>query len=232
MKIASLRSRQGGFTLIEIAIVLVIIGILTVGVLQGQDILENSRTKSVVSDMKALGAAYNSYIDRYQNPPGDETAAAMTARGWTGTLGGDADGVLEISATTPFNTGTTEGGGFWRALRAAGFLSGDSADPASYAAGLPRHRAGGLLGVSAGPVVYGMSGKLFACASGLTSKQAAAIDVAVDGALPDTQIGNNIGNLRAASGAANPLAPTAAVAAGAAYTEATTNPWTVCMKLS
>lgn len=231
MNIRSSRSQQG-FTLIEIAIVLVIIGILTVGVLQGQEIIENSRVKAVVSDMKALGVAYNSYVDRYQVEPGDETAAAMTNRGWAGTLGGTANGVLAINTATAFSTGAAEGGGFWRALRGAGLLSGNPADPTSYVAGLPKHRAGGLIAVAAGQTVYGMSGKLFACASGLTTKQAAAIDVLVDGPLPDDQIGNSLGNLRGASSATNPLQPTTAVAGGAAYTEATTNPWTVCMRVS
>jgi prepilin-type N-terminal cleavage/methylation domain-containing protein len=232
MKIASLRSRQSGFTLIEIAIVLVIIGILTVGVLQGQEIIENSRVKSVVEGMKGLGTATNSYYDRFQVLPGDETAAAMTARGWLGTVGGTANGVLNVAAATAFSTGAAEGPGFWRALRGAGLIAGDASNPASYVAGLPKHSAGGVLAVATGNV-YGMSGKVFACASGLSTKQVAAIDVAIDGALPATQIGNNLGNLRADNSATNPLQPTTTAPAAAAYNEATvTNTWTACMKLS
>ncbi len=42
--------RQHGFTLVEIAIVLVIIGLLLGGVLKGQEMIENARIKSVVGD--------------------------------------------------------------------------------------------------------------------------------------------------------------------------------------
>ena len=48
---------QRGFTLIEIAIVLVIIGLLLGGVLQGQQLIENSRVKSAVNDFNGLAAA-------------------------------------------------------------------------------------------------------------------------------------------------------------------------------
>ena len=57
-------ARPSGFPLVEIAIVLVIIGLLLGGVLKGQELIENSRIKSIVNDMKAIQAAYNGYIDR------------------------------------------------------------------------------------------------------------------------------------------------------------------------
>ena len=96
------KSQQSGFTLIEIAIVLVIIGLLLGGVLKGQEMIENSRIKSVVADMRGVSAAYNSYVDRFRALPGDETAAVMTARGWTGTAGGNANGVLTITVWPNF----------------------------------------------------------------------------------------------------------------------------------
>lgn len=66
-------ARQSGFTLVEIAIVLVIIGLLLGGVLKGQELIENARIKGIVSDMKSVQAAYNGYLDRYKAIPGDET---------------------------------------------------------------------------------------------------------------------------------------------------------------
>lgn len=230
------RLRQSGFTLVEIAIVLVIIGLLLGGVLKGQELIENSKTKSIVNDMKAIQAAYNGYIDRYKVIPGDEAAATMGNRGWTGTGGAPAataaNGVLNITVAQTFTGGAaaTEVSAFWRALRASGLLAGDPL--ALNAAALPRHSGGGLLGVTADPAgVYGQVGT-FVCASGLSTKQASAIDALVDGALPATNVGNNTGSLLGASNAANPLAPANAAPAALAYNETTTTtPWTVCMKI-
>jgi prepilin-type N-terminal cleavage/methylation domain-containing protein len=224
------RARQSGFTLVEIAIVLVIIGLLLGGVLKGQEMIENSKAKAIVNDMKAIQAAYNTYIDRYKAIPGDEAAATMTNRGWTGNAGGNGNGVLLITAAQTF-TNQGEQPAFWRALRASQLVSGDPTNNA--AASLPRHGGGGVIGVTADPAgVFGQSGS-FVCASGLSTKLASAIDVMIDGALPANQVGANVGTLRAATGVGNPLAPINAAPAATAYNEtATQTPWTVCMRIA
>ncbi len=218
-------TRQSGFTLVEIAIVLVIIGLLLGGVLKGQELIENSRIKSVVNDMKAIQAAYNGYIDRYKSLPGDELAATMTARGWTGTAGAGVagNGVLAITVGQTFTNGGDQAA-FWRALRGSGLISGDPNAPATVA-GLPSHGGGGVLGVTAGPA-YGSAGPLI-CAAGLTTKQAAGVDGLIDGA----GAANSTGSLLGAQGAANPLNPIALAPALTAYDETTANRWTVCMRL-
>ncbi|HEY8608071.1 MAG TPA: prepilin-type N-terminal cleavage/methylation domain-containing protein [Noviherbaspirillum sp.] len=220
------RNKAQGFTLVEIAIVLVIIGLLLGGVLKGQEMIENSRIKAVVNDMNGVSAAYNAYFDRYRALPGDEAAATMTARGWAGTLGGDGNGVLAIAPADAFlNTG--EQASMWRALRASGLATGDPTLPAAPAS-LPRAGNGGLLAVALG--TYGMAGPSV-CVSGLTHKQAAGVDVAVDGALPANNIGNNAGSVRGANNAVAPLAPAAAVAGGAAYNENAATLWTLCRRM-
>ena len=222
------RSRQSGFTLVEIAIVLVIIGLLLGGVLKGQELIQNSKIKAIVNDMKAVQAAYNGYLDRYKSIPGTETNATMTARGWAGTAGGGGNGVLTILAAQTFTNGGNQAA-FWRALRASGLIAGDPTQ--NGVAGLPQHAAGGLIGVVSDPAgIYGNPGAAV-CAAGLSSKQAAGIDTLIDGVLPTTQIGNNIGSLRGATAAAIPLAPTNAPPAGTAYLETSTNTWTVCMQI-
>jgi prepilin-type N-terminal cleavage/methylation domain-containing protein len=62
---------QKGFTLVEIAIVLVIIGLLLGGVLKGQELIENSKVKSVTADFDNIAAAYWAYRDRKGSYPGD-----------------------------------------------------------------------------------------------------------------------------------------------------------------
>jgi len=225
MKYRSL-ARQAGFTLVEIAIVLVIIGLLLGGVLKGQEMIENAKIKAIVNEMKGVQAAYNSYVDRYHALPGDELAATMTARGWTGTTGAAvaSNGVLAIAVGATFTNGGDQAG-FWRGLRGAGLVTGDPNAPATVA-GLPTHSGGGLLGVTAGPA-YGAAGPLI-CASGLSTKQAAGIDSLIDGA----GAANNTGTVLAAQGAGNPLAPTAPLLAAATpYDETTANKWTLCMRL-
>jgi prepilin-type N-terminal cleavage/methylation domain-containing protein len=219
------RSRQSGFTLVEIAIVLVIIGLLLGGVLKGQEMIENAKIKSVVNDMKAIQAAYNAYIDRYKAIPGDEAAAAMTARGWLGTAVPAIanNGALAIAVGQTF-TNLGDQAAVWRGLRASGLMTGDPAAPAT-AAGLPTHGGGGLIGITAGPA-YGAPGPLV-CASGLSTKQAAGIDSLIDGA----GAANNTGSLLAATGAGNPLAPIAAAPAATGYDETLATKWTVCMRL-
>jgi len=68
---------QKGFTLIEIAIVLVIIGLLIGGVLKGQSMIQNAKVKRLVSDIQGIQAAMNSFQDRYQMWPGDENSATI-----------------------------------------------------------------------------------------------------------------------------------------------------------
>lgn len=58
---------QAGFTLVEIAIVLVIIGLLLGGVLKGQEMIKNAKVKSAASDINAYSVALMSYEDRYGN---------------------------------------------------------------------------------------------------------------------------------------------------------------------
>lgn len=225
--------KQGGFTLVEIAIVLVIVGLLLAGVLKGQELIENSRIKSIANEMKSVQAAYNGYVDRYKAIPGDEAVATMDARGWAASTlagGGNGNGVLNITVAQTF-TNAGEQRAFWRALRASGLFAGDALGAAG-AAGLPRHSGGGLIGVVSDPLgTYGSPG-MAVCVSGLSTKQAAGIDILVDGALPANNIGNTLGTVRSATAAAAPAAPTAVLPGPLAYNETTTlTPWTLCMSI-
>ncbi len=230
MKFAKQLSRkQSGFTLVEIAIVLVIIGLLLGGVLKGQEMIESARIKSVVADMNGVATAFNTYQDRFRSRPGDELGTVMNARGWAGALGGDGNGVLAIAPAATFSN-TGEQAALWRALRGSGLAVGDPGAPVG-AASLPRAGTGGLMGVSIG--AYGLTGPTV-CISGLTTKQAAGIDAAIDGIVTTAgAFGNQQGSVRGASAAGNPLQPTpTAPATGTAFNEQTvTNLWTMCRAL-
>ena len=60
-----------GFTLVELAIVLVIIGIILGAILKGQELLNNSRAKRLQNDLRGLEAAIWTFYDRFGKFPGD-----------------------------------------------------------------------------------------------------------------------------------------------------------------
>ncbi|MBA2592531.1 MAG: prepilin-type N-terminal cleavage/methylation domain-containing protein [Pseudomonadota bacterium] len=118
------RAREGGFTLVEIAIVLVIIGLLLGGILKGQELITSARVRNLADQGAAVQAAYYGFVDRYRAIPGDMSAANACAAIGTAVLtgcntnpGGDANGRIDSG---DFG----EAAAVWAHLSAAGFLQG------------------------------------------------------------------------------------------------------------
>ncbi len=215
------RQAQSGFTLVEIAIVLVIIGLLLGGVLKGQELIENGRVKNAANDMNGIVAAYNSYLDRYRKVAGDDGPVAnLTARGtaWAGMAAGNNNGILDVNAGQTF-TGGGEGATFFRHLRASGFITGNPADVGVNA--LPVNAWGGRLGVTNVAVQGRVAARVMVCLGSVPGKAAAALDVQLDDGRPDN------GTFRATQGANN-IVP--AAGAAAAYSEDQT--YTVCRDIT
>jgi prepilin-type N-terminal cleavage/methylation domain-containing protein len=191
-----LPAAQTGFTLIEIAIVLVIIGLLLGGVLQGQQLIENSRVKSATNDFNGVAAGAFSYQDRYGRLPGDDTGA-VAARGasWTAVAVGDGDGSVDAALADTF-TGLAAGesGDFFQHLRAARFIAGDPADVGIDA--LPQNPFGGLIGVTNASMGGGLLG-LKVCMNNVNGSAAIALDTQLDDGAGAT------GRFRATDGVAN-----------------------------
>jgi len=112
--------RQSGFTLIEIAIVLVIIGLLLGGVLKGQELITTARVHALNNSADGITAAWFSFQDRYRAFPGDYLNAQSTVNLPGGPGGGDGNGQVD----TPDEVGFV-----WIHLVAAGYLTGDFVTP-------------------------------------------------------------------------------------------------------
>src|SRR5436190_23947219 len=75
------RRLRSGFTLIEVAIVLVIIGLLVAGIIKGQELMTGARVRNVIQQHDGARAAFLGFMDRYRQPPGDFALAAANITG-------------------------------------------------------------------------------------------------------------------------------------------------------
>jgi prepilin-type N-terminal cleavage/methylation domain-containing protein len=226
-----MRQVQKGFTLVEIAIVLVIIGLLLGGILKGQEMITQAKIKNIMSDFSGISAAYHGYQDRYRAIPGDDPNANTRWTTAPAAVQGDGNGVV----VGTYNNGnaacttTVESCTFWDHLRRAGFVSGSGVNP-------PFNAVTGLIGVQTGdaqspigPVMGAAGGAggftgLIVCSANLPDKIAIAVDTQMDDGLRTS--GSVRGQLQ--------TAPNPAVAAdisGAAYAENGTNTYLICRPL-
>jgi prepilin-type N-terminal cleavage/methylation domain-containing protein len=205
---------QNGFTLVEIAIVLVIIGLLLGGILKGQEMITQAKIKNIISDFSGVSAAYYGYQDRYRAIPGNDPNAG-TRWGATAGLG---NGMVRGKYNS--QTATDESRLWWDHLRRAGFVAGAGT-------GQPFNAVTGILGVqtgdagaTVGPAMGGFV-SLIVCSANLPDKIAIAVDMQMDDGVPST------GTTRAMLHTAGPN-PDITSGAASGYAETGANVYTLC----
>ena len=186
--------KQKGFTLVEIAIVLVIVGLLIGGVLKGQEMITNAKLKRIESDNAGLAAAMFSYQDRYLQLPGDDSDALGRFTAYTlATANGNGDGVIGLGTdwdapVAVWVAGTQETLKFFGHLRAAGLVPGSPTDSTR-----PTNAYGGQIGIQDGSLLISGHVTIFGAIDGPIAR---IIETRLDDALPATGRiqANEVGN--------------------------------------
>jgi prepilin-type N-terminal cleavage/methylation domain-containing protein len=205
---------ERGFTLVEIAIVLVIIGLLLGGILKGQEMITQAKIKNIVADFSGVSAAYYGYQDRYRAIPGDDPNAGTR---WGAVAGG---GNGQVQGKYNSQTDTDESRKWWDHLRRAGFVAGSGyQQPFNAVTGLLGVQTGDA-GATVGPALGGFV-SLIVCSANLPDKIAIAVDTQMDDGIPNT--GTVRGQLH--TGGPNPDIDTAAASN---YSETGANVYTLC----
>ena len=174
---------QSGFTLVEIAIVLVIIGLLVGGVLKGQELINSAKVKTFVNDFKTVPLFIYGYQDKFRALPGDDKAAS-THLGTSVTLVGTASSTLgngRIEGKFDSVTSTDESVAFWQQVRLANLASGPTDfSGTDLTAVLPTNADGGRIGIQSDVPIENMTGSYFVCSKGIQGKFAKQIDITMD----------------------------------------------------
>lgn len=117
-----MQRNQSGFTLIEIAIVLVIIGLLLGGVLKGQELITSARVRNLISQQDGIKAAYFGFLDRYRALAGDYNLASTNINCTPACSDGNNNG--QITANLVAGATIDEHVAIWEHLSRAGFING------------------------------------------------------------------------------------------------------------
>jgi prepilin-type N-terminal cleavage/methylation domain-containing protein len=180
------KKNSKGFTLVEIAIVLVIIGLLVGATVTGQQLISGAQANRAVAQMRDVTAAYLCYFDRYKAMPGDDPQASSR---WPEAKNGNGDGLISgrfdaVPPTDPttlvVNSSEGENLNFWWHLRLAGLITGSSDDtsPASPIT----HPFGGRAGIQQN--AFGMRSAAL-CMANVPASMAGAVDARADDQHPD-----------------------------------------------
>jgi len=119
------KNSKKAFTLIELSIVLIIIGLLIVAITSGSSLIRNAKLRSITNEAKQYQVAVNSFYMKFDEYPGDFNQILPNVGG-TPPASGDNDDIIEWS-TTAEGVGVNEGSNAWLQLVASKILPSDVA---------------------------------------------------------------------------------------------------------
>ena len=181
--------KQAGFTLIELAIVLVIIGLLLGGVLKGQELINSAKVKNLANDFRTIPVYIYGYQDKFKALPGDDKNASTHVG--SNAKDGNGDGALGGNWFDAGADNASEAYQFWRHVRLANLAPGvtDIASPDWR----PTNADGGPVGIMAGTndvaktamldtatTPAAIKGSYVICSKGILGKYVTQLDVTMD----------------------------------------------------
>ncbi|MDD5585941.1 MAG: prepilin-type N-terminal cleavage/methylation domain-containing protein, partial [Alphaproteobacteria bacterium] len=179
-----------GFTLVELSIVLVIIGLIIGGVLTGQQIIQNARITNAVNAIQAYQAQFQTYAQNYGALPGDDPSAStrftnVKMGSGSGSVNGNGDGV--VGTGNSFDTALTDPPGgesrlVWAHLRAATLVKNQVTNNST--AVQPPNPFGGIFGFQNG-ALSGVFTTTVLCLNKLPANASQAIDARLDDGTSD-----------------------------------------------
>jgi prepilin-type N-terminal cleavage/methylation domain-containing protein len=200
-----MKRNQSGFTLIEIAIVLVIIGLLLGGVLKGQELINSAKVKNLATDFRNIPVFIYGYQDKFRALPGDDPTIGTATTHLTGATPCTGAPTIAAGKCNVGNglidgnwydtTVASESYVFWEHVRLAGLAPGPTDTTLPSTTYLPVNAAGGTIGIQsnngfnttnslAAPSL--MNGSYIICSQGILGKFVKQLDTTMDDGNTDT----------------------------------------------
>ena len=180
--------KQTGFTLIELAIVLVIIGLLLGGVLRGQELINSAKVKNMANDFRSIPVYIYGYQDKFKALPGDDANADKHVGGVI-TSATKGNGALDGKWFDAASGSTSEAYNFWQHVRLANLAPG--ATDTANSDWRPTNADGGHIGIMAGTNTAAASamldgsgnaikGSYIICSQSILGKYVTQLDTSID----------------------------------------------------
>ena len=144
-----------GFTLVELSIVIVIIGLIIAGVTSGSSLINSAKLSAQIADLQKYRTAFNAFIMQYNAVPGD-MANATSYWPSAGATNGNGDGRLTYDADNGSNNITThENLTLFQHLSLAGLISGNYNNTNVMGVGFPILKVNSRKGMIAAGLLQG-----------------------------------------------------------------------------